>query len=575
MSRKPNNQFKFSNILCFFLIIPCFIFISLVQSFASTQVSLEWNPNRESDLAGYRVFSHEKGKSYDYTHPVWEGTTNYCTIYNIDETKNYYFVARAVNTSGLESGNSNEVYLESTPAPVNQAPAANAGPNQIVEEGKIVTLNGSNSTDPDDGIASYHWAQTEGSNVNLINSSNKVATFTAPDIGTVNASLKFELTVVDHSGLESTDSCIVNITGQNEPPQADAGVDQTVNEGDIITLDGSSSVDIDGGIASYYWTQTGGPDVFLYDPTSSQPTFTAPNAGQEGGACLTFNLTVTDTYGLQNSDSCVVNVSGQNKPPTAILAADYIEAPAGTTVTLDGSKSTDPDNDIASYLWTQVNGNPVNLSDPKSKITTFLVPETVSNGTNLTFKLTVTDSGELKGTADCIVYVTDAPESGKTVTLEAEDMPTKTTGGATSGGWNIWSNGYVAENVDFPVEGNHTFEIWAKGSLAGGAWPKMEIRIDQTVVGSVTVDSSEWTLYTIETDVTSGIHEIAVAFTNDYYKPPEDRNLYVDKMTIYLPDAPESGTTVSLTVTDDDGTINSQSNNQTFSTKTRRGRRHR
>ena len=103
MSRKPNNKFKFSNILCFFLIIPCFIFISFIQSFASTQVSLEWNPNSETDLSGYRAFSREESKSYDYTHPIWEGTTDYCTIYNLDETKNYYFVVRAFNASGFES----------------------------------------------------------------------------------------------------------------------------------------------------------------------------------------------------------------------------------------------------------------------------------------------------------------------------------------------------------------------------------------------------------------------------------------------------------------------------------------
>ena len=51
-------------------------------------------------------------------------------------------------------------------------------------------------------------------------------------------------------------------------------------------------------------------------------------------------------------------------------------------------------------------------------------------------------------------------------------------------------------------------------------------------MGTVTVDSSEWAVYTIKADVSSGTHEVAVAFTNDYYKSPEDRNLYVDKITL-------------------------------------------
>jgi hypothetical protein len=110
--KQSNSQFKHSNKLWFILLSVCFIFCSVVHSFASTQVSLEWRANSEPDLAGYRVFCHEEGKSYDYTNPIWEGTNNYCTIYNINETKTCYFVVRAFNTEGLESGDSNEACLE-------------------------------------------------------------------------------------------------------------------------------------------------------------------------------------------------------------------------------------------------------------------------------------------------------------------------------------------------------------------------------------------------------------------------------------------------------------------------------
>jgi hypothetical protein len=117
--------------------------------------------------------------------------------------------------------------------------------------------------------------------------------------------------------------------------------------------------------------------------------------------------------------------------------------------------------------------------------------------------------------------------------IEAEDMPVKTTGGSTSGGWNIWSNGYIADTVDFSAGGTYTFEVRAGGRYAGGAWPIMEIRIDGDVIGTVTVDASSWEVYTIQAYVSSGTHEVAITFTNDYYNRPEDRNLYVDKVTIY------------------------------------------
>jgi hypothetical protein len=62
-----------------------------------------------------------------------------------------------------------------------------------------------------------------------------------------------------------------------------------VDAGSVVTLDGSSSLDIDGGITAYLWTQVGGPAVALSDPASSQPSFTAPNVGPEGASLIQFN----------------------------------------------------------------------------------------------------------------------------------------------------------------------------------------------------------------------------------------------------------------------------------------------
>ena len=380
------------------------LFFCFVSSVYAVDVSFVWDPNSEPDLAAYRVYSREEGKSYDYSTPAWKGTTTYCTIYNLDETKNYYFISRAFDTQGLESDDSSELYLESRPETANQPPIANAGPDQIIDKGQLVNLNGSNSTDPDDGIASYQWVQTNGPQVNLSDPNGQQLTFTAPNVGTKGASLIFELTVIDHSGLKNKDTCVVNVTRANEKPEANAGSDQVMDEGAVVILDGSSSFDIDDGIVSYLWTQIGDPTVTLSNPASSTPTFTAPNVGPNG-ASLTFNLTVTDAGGLQDSDSCIVNISWQNKSPTAVVTPDYMEVIKGTLVRLDGTASTDSDDGIFSYLWNQVDGDPVSLSDPTSAITTFTAPETDQHGKNLKFKLTVKDFGGLQDTADSSIYI--------------------------------------------------------------------------------------------------------------------------------------------------------------------------
>jgi PKD repeat protein len=396
-------RFNYSFLFWFILLSLNFLFFFNLGASAATLVSLEWSPNSETDLNGYRVFSREQSQSYDYANPSWEGTDTYCTIYDLDETKTYCFVARAFDTQGFESENSVEICHEPLIIP-NQAPTADAGPDQTVSEGQAVFLNGSNSTDPDDGIASYHWSQIGDPAVNLSDPDVKQPTFTAPDVNSGGAALTFELTVIDNNGNQGKDVCVVNVTWQNEPPQVNAGTDQTVDEGVVVTLDGSFSLDIDDGIASYLWTQTGGQTVTLSNPALSQPTFTAPNVGPDGTS-LTFNLTVADAGGLQNTDSCIVNISWQNEPPTAVVSPDYMETTEGTLVTLDGSASTDSDDGIASYLWTQVDGDPVSLSNPNLAVTSFTSPKTDSLGKNLKFKLTVKDSGGLQSTTDSSVYV--------------------------------------------------------------------------------------------------------------------------------------------------------------------------
>lgn len=88
----------------------------------------------------------------------------------------------------------------------------------------------------------------------------------------------------------------------NNAPIANAGSDQTVAPGALVTLDGSASSDPDGDPLIYHWRQTGGVPV-SFTPTLSRTTFVAASPG-----ALTFTLTVTDTGGLSGSDIVVITV---------------------------------------------------------------------------------------------------------------------------------------------------------------------------------------------------------------------------------------------------------------------------
>ena len=173
----------------------------------------------------------------------------------------------------------------------------------------------------------------------------------------------------------------------NIPPTADAGADVTVNEGEMVSLDGSGSSDPDDGIAAYFWEQTGGPVVDILEPTAGQTSFIALNLTSSESVAFTFELTVQDNGGLTAKDTCVIIVATPaSVPGTAILVSPsrrikdkmptytwsevegatmyrlYVESPSGTvidqwydahTVTSGDICSVTPDVTlkIATYKW--------------------------------------------------------------------------------------------------------------------------------------------------------------------------------------------------------------------------------
>ena len=287
----------------------------------------------------------------------------------------------------------------------NQAPIADAGPDQSVESGVVVSLKGSNSIDLEDGIASFLWEQVTGSPVELVVETGEPdVTFIAPEVESNGESLTFELTVTDNGGLQSKDTCIVNVSWVNIPPVSDAGDGQTVDEATVVTLDGSQSSDSDDGIISYLWEQVSGIPISLSNPTAVRPSFISPDVGPDGST-LKFQLTVTDNGGLQTTDTCIVNVSWVNIPPVSDSGAEQT-VDEGTTVTLDGSKSSDADDGVVLHLWKQVSGIPVTLSDTTAIQSTFTAPQGITETESLEFNLTVEDGGGLQSSDSCVVSVT-------------------------------------------------------------------------------------------------------------------------------------------------------------------------
>jgi hypothetical protein len=77
---------------------------ALAQAF---RLTLAWDPNTETDLAGYKIYVGYAPKKYSWIIDVGNRTTG--SVDNLVEGTVYYFSLTAYNSKGLESGFSNEI----------------------------------------------------------------------------------------------------------------------------------------------------------------------------------------------------------------------------------------------------------------------------------------------------------------------------------------------------------------------------------------------------------------------------------------------------------------------------------
>ncbi len=275
-------------------------------------------------------------------------------------------------------------------AVANRAPRAIAGDPQTAMPGERITLDGGASSDGDGDPLAYRWTQTGGTPVELAPDGAK-ASFIAPE---GRERLSFALVVND--GLTDSAPAEALVHLGNRPPMADAGEARLARRGMRVHLDGRASNDPDGDALRYRWTQIEGPAVQLAGAETSNPSFDPPAER----ANLRFALVVSD--GLAESEPSTVAVQVENAAPIADAGRDQPRVAQGAVVTLDGRGSADPDGDQLQYLWTQLDGPPVALTDETAARTAFLAPDAKRL---MVFQLVVTD-GLVESEPDVVVVDT-------------------------------------------------------------------------------------------------------------------------------------------------------------------------
>jgi large repetitive protein len=238
--------------------------------------------------------------------------------------------------------NSAAKLVQVTETNVNRPPVANAGPNQNVEGGALVQLDGTASADPDaDDAITFNWTQTSGPAVVLSSATSATPTFTAPTVG-VPTPIGFQLTVNDGL-LNASASVVITVAPDSLPPTANAGPDQSVLELALVTLDGTGSTDPDLDPITYAWSAP--PGITLLNPTSATPTFFAPPVTSTPRE-LVFSLVVTDSTLLSSSPDTVTvivrptGVVWQNLVGVAATGEDLVKT-AATEAWTAGASSVD------------------------------------------------------------------------------------------------------------------------------------------------------------------------------------------------------------------------------------------
>ncbi len=203
----------------------------------------------------------------------------------------------------------------------------------------LVSFDATASQDPDGTIVSLDWDFDNDGTYELQDSSDYEPqhTYVTPGIYEVVLRLRDDDGAVAFSSPQ-----LINVGGNFPPVAVLRAVPNAGPSPLMVLLDATESTDPDGEIVLVEW-DFGGDGEF--DQSGTQLTV---NRSYTGDGVFHPVVRLTDNNGgVSKSSPATVTVGVQaGSPPLALLSADPQFGPAPLLVSLDGSGSTDPDNDI-------------------------------------------------------------------------------------------------------------------------------------------------------------------------------------------------------------------------------------
>lgn len=416
-------------------------------------------------LAGFEVITDETGSYYFSDVPITEDQGNYViTIISA----NYGSIVVEVSPSNQTTNTGNSTSF--IPEFEAEAPEAQLGGRGSIQG--VVLISGSplanveitlKSLDEDDIVKNTYVGVTDvGGNyifsevsfsanqtrfiVQVSTGENDMVAIEVLPIHQIQNSGGQNTTPIDNNsfidGFVAQAPTII-LEKNNTTPVANAGSYQILTLGETVYLDGSASFDEDGDTITYSWSNPISPNGYPTPPggqgtkpegahdildgfginigwpirhaelesnTSATPYFVATELGE-----YQIYLIVTD--GKNNSQISIVEIDvvQENIPPIA-NAGDDSSILINNEVILDGSLSTDANNDLLTYLWSFTsipNGSSAVLLNELTEAPSF----TPDVSGEYVISLTVND-GDVSSIVDSVVVFAEA----ESIKLFADDL---------------------------------------------------------------------------------------------------------------------------------------------------------
>ncbi len=320
----------------------------------------------------------------------------------------------------------------------NRAPVASftIAPNSV--DPRIISVDGSGSTDPDSGqtaTLTYTWAFGDG-----MGGSGATVAHTYAAAGTYSISL----TVTDIYAASNTS--IQTYTAHSPPTSVLSIKSEAPNGADILVwANGSRSTGGDGTIVYYNWTWGDG------NQTQTTVSLAAHNyTSFWNGKTVTMVLRVANNYGLTNSTSLPVVVTSQKLPPVVTFTYAYVVGPvvnrvAYRTLYANATASSPTGTAILYYNWSWGDTSPTtNTTNPKTT-------HVYSGDGTYVVNVTVIDANMLKGYYQVTVTIS-VPASAPSAAFSVS--PTK-----------LFVS--VDANASWDPNNNIAFYIWDWGDASG------------------------------------------------------------------------------------------------------------